>query len=366
MSQAGIAAEFHLDQLQARYDQLVAELISPSLDGGKRQQLQKESSFLSQIIGKIKDIAALEAQVAELHTQRAELGEAGDPEFRSLIDEELATLGVQITQGRAALDKLLFPPDPLDDRSVFLEIRAGTGGQEAALFAADLLKMYMLYAAKKGWKTSLAGESFTDLGGYREVVLEVAGKGVYGHLKHESGVHRVQRVPATETAGRIHTSTVTVAVLPEAEDVDITINPADLRIDVYRSSGAGGQHVNTTDSAVRITHIPTGLVVACQDERSQHKNKAKAMKVLQSRLLVANKEKQEAEQSQKRREMVGTGARAEKVRTYNFPQNRITDHQVDVTLKNLDVVMQGGLDPIIDALMQKETETRKAQKSLLA
>lgn len=359
MEQAGIAAELHLDQLQARYDQLVAELISPSLDGGKRHQLQKETSFLSQVIGKIKEVVAFEMQVTDLQTQRAA---TTDPEFIALIEEELATLGDKITQGRRALDALLFPPDPLDDRSVFLEIRAGAGGQEAALFAADLLRMYMLYAAKKGWRTSLAGESFTDLGGYREVVLEIDGKGVFGHLKHESGVHRVQRVPATETAGRIHTSTATVAVFPEAEDIEVSINPADLRIDSYRSSGAGGQHVNVTDSAVRITHIPSGLVVACQDERSQHKNKAKAMKVLQARLLVLNRDKQEAEQSQKRREMVAGAARAEKVRTYNFPQNRITDHQVDVTIKNLDVAMQGGIDPIIDALMKKEADERRSRK----
>jgi len=226
--------------------------------------------------------------------------------------------------------------------------------------------MYTLYAQKNNWRVTVESFSTTDLGGYREIILHVQGKGVYGHLKYESGVHRVQRVPSTETQGRIHTSTVTVAVLPEAEEVDIQINPADLRIDVYRSSGAGGQHVNTTDSAVRVTHIPTGVAVACQEERSQHKNKAKAMKLLQSRLLAAQVEKSEAEMRKQRKEQVGTGERAEKVRTYNFPQNRVTDHQVDVTLKKLDMVMEGEMDDIIEALMQKEREERKKNPALIS
>ncbi len=257
------------------------------------------------------------------------------------------------------LNLCLFPPDERDDRSVFLEIRAGAGGQEAALFAADLMRMYMMYALEKGWKTSVVSESSTDLGGYREVVLHIEGPGVFGHLKFESGVHRVQRVPKTETQGRIHTSTVTVAVLPEAEEVEMTINPADLRIDVFRAGGAGGQHVNKTESAVRITHIPTGVVVSCQDDRSQHKNKATAMKVLKSRLLQQQREKNEAEASKQRKEQVGTGERAEKVRTYNFPQNRVTDHQVDVTLKKLDRVLEGDMDEIIQPLREKERNNRR-------
>lgn len=219
-----------------------------------------------------------------------------------------------------------------------------------------------MYAAKKQWRTSIVSESHTDLGGFREVVIHVEGKNVYGHLKQEAGVHRVQRVPATETSGRIHTSTATVAVFPEAEEVEFTINPSDLRIDVYRASGAGGQHVNTTDSAVRITHIPTGVVVACQDERSQHKNKAKALKVLQSRLYAVHKEKQEAETSAARKEQVGSGTRSEKVRTYNYPQNRVSDHQVEVTLNKLDMVMEGDLDDIIIPLMKKDLEDRRSQK----
>lgn len=351
-----VGSQYTIEALQARYDELSGQLVSPSFDPSKRQVVQKEISFLTTALSKMREIAALERQKQELVVQSAELN---DPAFAQLVEEELVALGIQIAEERVSLDALMFPPDEIDERSIFLEIRAGTGGQEAALFAGDLLRMYTLYAARKGWKASLMSESTTDLGGYREVILEIKGKGAYGHLKHEAGVHRVQRVPATETAGRVHTSTATVAVLPEAEDVEVSINPGDLRIDVYRASGAGGQHVNTTDSAVRITHIPTGVVVACQDERSQHKNKAKALKVLQSRILAANREKQEAEMSQKRKEMVGGGTRSEKVRTYNFPQNRITDHQVDVTLKNLDMVMEGELDPIIDALMARDVEERR-------
>ncbi len=254
----------------------------------------------------------------------------------------------------------MFPPDEHDNRSVFLEIRAGAGGKEAALFVADLLKMYTNYAQRKHWRAVVDSSSDTDLGGFKEVVLHIDGKDVYGHLKRESGVHRVQRVPETEGSGRVHTSTVTVAVLPEAKEVDVQINPSDLRIDVYRSSGAGGQHVNTTDSAVRITHIPTGVVVACQDERSQHKNKAKAMKTLQSRILAAHIEKEEAKMSKDRKEQVGSGMRAEKVRTYNYPQNRVSDHQVDVTLKKLDQVMLGDLDEIIQALRDQERQSRRS------
>jgi peptide chain release factor 1 len=282
-----------------------------------------------------------------------------DLEMAELFAQEIEMIEGRIEQQKRTLDDLLYPPSPLDDRSVFLEIRAGTGGQEAALFASDLHTMYTNYALKKGWRVSTESSSTTDLGGFREIVLHIKGKRVFGHLKHESGVHRVQRVPSTETAGRIHTSTATVAVLPEAEEVDVSINPADLRIDVYRSSGAGGQHVNTTDSAVRITHIPTGVAVACQEERSQHKNKAKAMKLLQSRILAAQVERQQEDLSKQRKELVGSGMRAEKVRTYNFPQNRVTDHQVEMTLNRLDIVIEGDLDEIIQALMNKEHEDRR-------
>lgn len=351
------------DVLQARYDELSQQLTAASIDASQRHLLQKEFSVLTTLLGKRREIVALERQQADLISQR-EINK--DPEYALLIDEELGDIDQRLQQERVALDRLMFPPDKIDEASVFVEIRAGTGGQEAALFAGDLLRMYMLYAQKKGWRTSLMSSSATDLGGYREVVINIEGRGVYGELKHESGVHRVQRVPDTETAGRVHTSTATVAVLPEGDvDADIAINPSDLRIDVYRASGAGGQHVNTTDSAVRITHIPTGIVVACQDERSQHKNKAKAMKVLQARLLAAQREKQEEEMRKQRKEMVGSGDRSEKVRTYNYPQNRITDHQVDLTLKNLDMVMEGNLDAIIEALVERDAADRRKHFTIL-
>lgn len=345
--------------LAERHDQLSAQLTSACIESSQRHVVQKELSYITTLLSMHRDILSLEKHYTELHEQKLV---STDIELTALIEEELATFADTLARERAALDMLMFPSDERDNRSVFLEIRAGTGGQEAALFAGDLLRMYTLYALKNNWHVSVVSSSSTDLGGYREVILHIEGKNVFGHLKFESGVHRVQRVPTTETSGRIHTSTATVAVLPEAEEIEVSaISPADLRIDVYRSGGAGGQHVNTTDSAVRITHIPTGLVVTCQDERSQHKNKAKALKVLQSRLLAQHKEKQEAEMSQKRKELVGTGMRSEKVRTYNFPQNRVTDHQVDLTLKNLDMVMEGQLGDIIEALRNREHEERRKQ-----
>lgn len=346
------------DILQKRFDELTELVSSSTLESSKRHLVQKELSSLTTLLSKHKDITRLEQ---ERTTIQAQLDGTIEPEMRSLFDEEIAALTQRIDSVRKELDRIMYPPDPLDNRSAFIEIRAGAGGQEASLFAADLLRMYSAYALKKHWQVSIVSISETDVGGYREIVLHIEGKDVYGHLKYESGVHRVQRVPVTESAGRVHTSTATVAVFPEAEEVDISINPADLRIDVYRASGAGGQHVNTTDSAVRITHIPTGVVVTCQDERSQHKNKAKALKMLQSRMLMTQKEKEQQEKSQMRKELVGGGMRAEKVRTYNFPQNRVTDHQVDVTLKKLDMVLEGELDEIIDALREREHIERRKQ-----
>jgi peptide chain release factor 1 len=343
-------------ELQQRYDEINTQLSAPSLEAASRSTLQKEASRLADLLQKHKEIIHIEASVVEAEK---ELAQTTDDEMKMLYHEELEHLQNQLKQEKTSLDELLYPPDERDNRSVFLEIRAGAGGAEAALFAADLMKMYTNYALKKGWHVSLVDMSETDLGGIREVTLHIQGKGVYGHLKKESGVHRVQRVPKTETSGRVHTSTATVAVLPEAEEVDVSINPQDIRIDTYRAGGAGGQHVNKTDSAVRITHIPTGVVVACQDERSQHKNKAKAMKMLQSRLYAAEQERHEAEISKERKEKVGTGMRAEKVRTYNYPQNRVSDHQVNVTLKKLDMVMQGELDEIIEALMAQDREERR-------
>ena len=343
--------------LQNRYNEISQKLAAPSLDHNTRQSLQKEASRLSDLLKKHKAIAELEAKIKQA-TQ--EMSQAEDEEMKLLYQEELVDLQRDLKQIQSELDDILYPSDPRDNRSVFLEIRAGTGGQEAALFAGDLLKMYTNYALQKGWQVSIADISETDLGGIREVTVHIQGKKVFGHLKREAGVHRVQRVPKTETQGRVHTSTATVAVLPEAKEIDITINPQDLRIDTYRAGGAGGQHVNKTDSAVRITHLPTGVVVACQEERSQHKNKSKAMKMLQSRLYAAQQEKHDAQLSKERKEMVGTGMRAEKVRTYNYPQNRITDHQVNLTLKKLDVVMEGpALQEIVDALQVYDRELRR-------
>jgi len=344
--------------IQERHDQLSQKLVDQSLANQERLRFQKEHARLTGILDQKKEIDTLSQEVADLQEQ---YNTSSDEEMKELFEQEIHDIQGQLAFANQQLDDQMFPPDKHDNRSVYVEIRAGAGGKEAALFVADLLKMYTNYAQSKHWSVSVDSSSTTDLGGFKEVVLHIKGKDVFGHLKHESGVHRVQRVPATETQGRVHTSTATVAVLPEAKEVDVQINPADLRIDVYRASGAGGQHVNTTDSAVRITHIPTGVVVTCQDERSQHKNKAKAMKMLQSRILLAQMEKHAAEQSKKRKEQVGSGMRAEKVRTYNYPQNRITDHQVNITLKKLDIVMQGALHEIIDALRDKEREERKRQ-----
>ena len=343
------------DDIQKRCDVLRQEL-TENLDPRKRHVVQKEYSRLSAIL---EEKSAIDLIAQEIQNLQKQADENADPSLEPVFQEELAFLFAKKTSQEEALDLAMFPPDPFDAKDVFLEIRAGAGGQEAALFATDLLRMYTNYGIAQGWKVEVASMSHTDLGGMREVVLSISGKDVYGHLKYESGVHRVQRVPLTESSGRIHTSTATVAVLPEADEVDVTISPDQLRIDVFRASGAGGQHVNTTDSAVRITHLPTGLVVSCQDERSQHKNKAKAMKMLQSRLLAAQKEKQDAQLSEQRKELVGTGMRAEKVRTYNFPQNRVTDHQADITLKKLDFVIEGQLGEIIDACMKMDRENRR-------
>jgi len=350
-----------LEEIKKRHQELTQLLSSPSLDSSKRHTLQKELSQISAILEKNKSLEDIKSQILQAKKQSKE---NTDEELAELFQEEIEELEQKFSDGQKDFDNLMFPPSEHDDRSVYLEIRAGTGGKEAALFCADLLKMYTNYALSKGWRATVDSSSTTDLGGFREVVLHIKGKNVYGHLKHESGVHRVQRVPVTEGSGRIHTSTATVAVLPEAKEVDIKIKPEDLRIDVYRASGAGGQHVNTTDSAVRITHEPTGVVVTCQDERSQHKNKAKAMKHLQSKLLLDQIEKQQAERSKMRKQQVGAGARAEKVRTYNYPQNRVTDHQVNLTLKKLDVVMEGHMEEIIDALREMEREERKEQSFL--
>ena len=343
--------------IQKEYDDLVTKITNQNLDQRTRATLQRQASHYASVLDLHKQIVELQETIKTCKQQVDQ--EHGD--MKLLYEEEIALYQPQLTEVEKQLEEKLYPVDERNERSVFLEIRAGTGGQEAALFAADLFKMYSIYALAKGWKASVIECSQTDLGGFKELIAYIEGKNVYKFLKFESGVHRVQRVPKTETAGRIHTSTVTVAVLPEAEEVDVSINPSDIRTDVYRSSGAGGQHVNTTDSAVRLTHIPTGLVVTCQDERSQIKNKAKAMKVLQARLYEAERERREKEQRVERNQQIGGGERAEKIRTYNFPQNRVTDHRVEVTLKKLDMFMQGDLDDIINPLMEKEMIDRRAQ-----
>ncbi len=331
---------------EAKMRQLEERLADPAIASSPTEaaRLAKELAGLRPLA---EAAARYRSTLAEITGARAVLADP-DPEVRQLAQSELAELEPR----RDALEKevrlLLLPRDPNDEKDVILEIRAGTGGNEAALFAADLFRMYSRHAEKRGWKLEVLSASQTDGGGIKEVVAGVSGERVYSRLKYERGVHRVQRVPATESQGRIHTSTVTVAVLPEAEEVDIKIEPKELRVDVFRSSGPGGQSVNTTDSAVRITHLPTNLVVSCQDEKSQHKNKARAMKILRSRLLELEQERRAAERSSERRSQVGTGERSEKIRTYNFPQSRITDHRAGVTIHRLEQVMQGDLADLLD------------------
>jgi peptide chain release factor 1 len=293
----------------------------------------------------------LQAVEQELADIRELLADGADEDLRALAREEADSLSRRRADLLAQLRDLLQPRDPNDTRDVIVEVRAGTGGEEASLFAADLYRMYARYAEGRRWKIEVLDSNSTDLGGFREIVFEIAGRGAYSRLKYESGVHRVQRVPATEASGRIHTSTATVAVLPEVDEVEVAINEGDLKIDVYRSSGHGGQSVNTTDSAVRITHLPTGLVVTCQDEKSQLKNKVRAMSVLRARLYDLEQQRAHAEQAEARRAQVGTGERAEKIRTYNFPQNRITDHRIGLTLHSLDRLLAGDLDPLIEPLI---------------
>ncbi len=345
------------DQLKQEHKDINEELTQPNLDKRRRAELQKRNSQLVELLGVHERLTDIESQIS-VSKQSAEA--ETDAELQEMFAQEIEELEDQKKTVEAELEEMLIPPDTLEQRSVFLEIRAGAGGQEAALFATDLFRMYTTFALAKHWTVSIVDENLTDIGGYKEVVAHIKGKNVYKYLKYESGVHRVQRVPKTETQGRVHTSTVTVAVLPEAKEVDLTINPSDLRIDTYRAQGAGGQHVNTTDSAVRIVHIPTGVTVQCQDERSQHKNKDKAMKMLRARLVEAERERLAAERSQQRKEQVGTGERSEKIRTYNYPQNRITDHRVNVTLKKLDMVMQGDLLDLLEPLMVWDREQRRA------
>jgi peptide chain release factor 1 len=302
------------------------------------------------------EVSEVAQMYAEYRQRESDLAQAremqGDPEMADMVAEEIATLETELPRLEDELQKLLLPKDPDDVRNTFLEIRAGTGGDESALFAGDLLRMYTKYAERQGWRTELVSESLGEVGGYKEVVVRIVGDGTYGKLKFESGGHRVQRVPATETQGRIHTSACTVAALPEPDEAQaVQINPADLRIDTYRASGAGGQHVNKTDSAVRITHIPTGIVAECQDDRSQHRNKAKAMQVLAARIKEKERSERAAKEAATRKGLIGSGDRSDRIRTYNFPQGRVTDHRINLTLYKLGFVMEGDLDELVEALL---------------
>jgi peptide chain release factor 1 len=338
-----------LEELNRRYEELDLALSSPDViaDPKKLRVVAKEQADLSDII---KLYRTLSDAMREIQGLEGIVADEEDSELVDMAREDLKGLEEQKDRLENELALLLSPKDPNDSKNTFLEIRAGTGGEEAALFAADLLRAYCKYAEVKGWRVELMSSSAASAGGIKEVIALVHGDGAYSRLKFERGVHRVQRVPVTESQGRIHTSAVTVAVLPEAEDVEVELDPKDLRIDVYRSSGPGGQSVNTTDSAVRVTHVPTGIVVTCQDEKSQHKNKAKALKILRARLLVRMEEEHQARVSQDRKSQVGSGDRSERIRTYNFPQNRVSDHRVNLTLYKLADVMEGKLDELIDPL----------------
>lgn len=338
-----------LSSLLKRYDELNLLIQDPALvkDQKLYRETMKEHSHLSEIAGLHANIEQLEKQVNEAKTL---IQDEKDPEMKDLAREELKKLEGQLTEYNEKLKLLLIPKDPLDEKNIIMEIRAGTGGDEAALFVADLYRMYSRFAETKGWKFEVMNSNETELGGIKEIVFSISGNNVYENLRYESGVHRVQRVPATEASGRIHTSAVTVAVLPEAEETEIDIKQEDLRIDVMRAGGPGGQCVNTTDSAVRITHLPTGLTVHCQDEKSQIKNKAKAMRILRARIYEYEEEKARAERAESRKNQVGSGDRSQRIRTYNFPQNRLTDHRINLTLYKLELIMQGDVAELFDAL----------------
>ncbi len=338
-----------LEAVEHRYRELEDLLISPEVIANRKEftKLAKERSGLEEIVLAFRQWKDLRAQIDGSKSLLQDPDEA----MRVLAQEELPELRARNEVLEARLKQLLLPRDPNDERNVLLEIRAGTGGEEASLFAAELFRMYTRYAETHRWRVDVLSSNTTGLGGFKEVIALIEGQGAYSRLKFEGGVHRVQRVPETEGSGRIHTSAVTVAVLPEADEVDVAIDDKDLKIDVYRSSGPGGQSVNTTDSAVRVTHIPSGLVVTCQDEKSQHKNKAKALKILRARLLERAQAEQQSEIAASRRSMVGSGDRSERIRTYNFPQSRVTDHRINLTLHSLDRTLEGDIDPLVDALV---------------
>ena len=350
-----------LEKMHERFEEIGRLLSDAGVISRQNQfrELSMEYARLRDVVERYRQFVALEGDAVIAH----EMASDKDTATRAMGEEELAELGPRIGAEELELQRLLIPKDPQDDANIYLEIRAGTGGDEAALFAGDLLRMYARYAESKGWGVEVLSESPGEHGGYKEVISRIIGRGAFSLLKFESGTHRVQRVPATEAQGRIHTSACTVAILPELAEVEeVELNPADLRIDTYRSSGAGGQHVNKTDSAIRITHLPTGIVVECQDERSQHKNRSRAMSLLKARLLSSEREKQQSQQAQTRKLQVGSGDRSERIRTYNFPQGRVTDHRINLTLYKLDDVMNGNLNELIGALNQEYQAEELAQQ----
>lgn len=349
-----------LEEFSKRKFELERLISDPSVisDTKRYQEYTKEYALVDEIVKKYEEYKKTEQ---EIKGHKELLSQQNDPDFAGLINSELVDLGKNIGLLEEEIKLLLIPSNPLDSRNTIIEIRPGTGGEEAALFAANLFRMYSRYAERHGWRLETLNTSGTGLGGVKEIIFSLEGTDVYKRFKYESGVHRVQRVPDTEASGRIHTSTATVMVLPEAEEVEVNINPSDLRIDTYRAGGAGGQHVNKTESAVRITHIPTGIVVQCQDERSQIKNRARAMRVLRARLMEKYEEEEQKKRTQQRRSQVKTGDRSEKIRTYNFPQNRVTEHRIGLTLYNLTEIIDGDLDPVINALMTKDYEDKLVQ-----
>ncbi|MBI3696425.1 MAG: peptide chain release factor 1 [Acidobacteria bacterium] len=352
-----------LDQLEAKFEELTAQLADPAMigDSARYRKSAKLHSDLTEVVEKYREWKRLQKDLEGLKSMLEE----SDPEMRELAQQEMASLEQKRGEIEGDLRRLLLPKDPNDDKSIVLEIRAGTGGDEATLFAAEIFSMYTRYAESQGWRAEITSASESSLGGIKEVIALVSGQKVFSKMKYESGVHRVQRVPATEQQGRVHTSAITVAILPEADEVEIEIDPKDIRIDTFCSSGPGGQSVNTTYSAVRITHLPTGLIVSCQDEKSQIKNRAKALRVLRSRLYELEAQKQHEAQAEERRNMVGSGDRSEKIRTYNFPQNRVTDHRIGLTLYQLDQVIDGKLDPLIDALVAHYQAEKLKQEAVL-
>lgn len=339
-----------LEVTENRYEEINLKLSDPAViaDQDQYRKLMKEFSELGEIVDKYREYKKIKDDIAEA---RELLEGSLEKDFRELVQMEYNEAQSKLEQAEKELQLLLMPKDPNDNRSVIVEIRGGAGGEEAALFASDLFRMYTRYSERHRWKSEIVDINETEIGGIKEVVFSIEAQGAYSRLKYESGVHRVQRVPSTESSGRIHTSTVTVAVLPEVDDVDVEINPNDLQIDTYRSSGAGGQHINKTESAIRITHLPTGIVVTCQDQRSQHKNKDRAMQVLRSKLFEMAQQQQHSDVAQARKSQVGTGDRSERIRTYNFPQGRVSDHRIGLTLYKIDEILDGDLDEIIDALI---------------